>query len=149
MEQLYKFNNRDYNADGTNLRDGQFFLDVVGTWEKDFHDRYYPFCSTHLLANASSMILLKNCFDLESTEDCGMDMIDGEIDLDKNLEMEKYSKRATIYGIGSKLDEDEPLLLVRDDPLGDGMIMLKYVPDSDDDEVNPIIPVDAEKIKAR
>jgi len=126
MEQLYKFNYRDYNIDGTNLKDGQFFLDVIGMWEKDFHDQYFPFYSTHLLANASSMIQIKSCFDLGSNEDCGMD---GEYDLDTNLKLEDYSGRTTIYGIGSRLDEDEPLLLVRDDTMVVGMILLKYVPD--------------------
>ena len=148
MEQLYKFNLRDYNTDGTNLKDGQFFLDVIGTWEKDFHDRYYPFCSTHLLANASSMLLIKQSFAFNQNEDCGMDLIGGEIDLDKNLEMEKHSSRTTIYAIGSKLDEDEPVFLVRDDTMEDGMILLKYIPDSDDrEEVSPEVPVESNTVK--
>lgn len=149
MEQLYEFNSKDYNADGTNFTDGQFFLEVIGKWEKDFHDRYFPFSSTHLIANTSSMILIKSCFDLGSKEDCGMDMIDGEIDLDTNLKLEGYSERTTIYGIGSKLDEDEPLLLVRDDTMGDGMILLKYVPDNDEGGVCPEIPVETEKLRIR
>ena len=147
MEQLYKFNSRDYNAEGINLKDGQFFMDVIGGWEKDFHDRYFPYCSTHLFANVSSMILIKNCFDLESTEDCGMD---GEYDLDTNLKLEDRSKRTTIYGIGSKLDEDEPLLLVRDETMEDGVILLKYIPDDDEgEEDSPEVPVESDQLRVR
>ncbi|MEI7726892.1 MAG: hypothetical protein WCK09_17415 [Bacteroidota bacterium] len=85
---------------------------------------------------------------MEPNEDCGMDLINGEIDIPTNIKIGKYSKRQTIYAIGSKIDDDEPMFLVRDDDMVDGMVILKYVPDSnDDDEVNPINPVDAEKIK--
>ena len=73
--------------------------------------------------------------------------MDGEYDLDTNLKLEDRSERTTIYGIGSKLDEDEPLLLVRDNTMDDGMILLKYVPDSDEGEdVSPEVPVKSEKI---
>lgn len=148
MEQYYKFKKWDFNENGINLKDGSFFLEVIGAWERDFHDQYSPFFSNCLFGNASTMSLIKNCFFMEPNEDCGMDLINGEIDIPTNIKIGKYSKRQTIYAIGSKIDDDEPMFLVRDDDMVDGMVILKYVPDSnDDDEVNPINPVDAEKIK--
>jgi len=147
MEQLYKFNQKDYNADGTNLKDGQFFLEQIEKWEKDFHNRYSPFISTHLFANFSTMMLIKQCLDLGSTEDCGMD---GEFDLDINLKLEDYSERTTIFGIGSKVNEDDLLLLTRDDSMGDGTILLKYIPDSaEGDEVDTDVPVGSDKVRIK
>ena len=145
MEQHYKFNKWDYNEDGTNIKDGSFFLDVTGNWERDFHDRFYPFFSNCLVGNASTMILVKNCFITEPNEDCGMELINGDIDIETNIKIGKCSKRETIYAIGSRLDEDEPLFLVRDDDMVDGMIILKYVPDGDEDEVSPEVPVETWK----
>ena len=148
MEQLYKFNHRNYNDEGTNTTDGKFFLENIEEWEVDFHDRYSPFFSTHLFANVSTMVLIKHCLDLNQNEDCGMDLIDGEADLKINFELERHSQRPIIYGIGSKLNEDEPILLVRDDTMDDGMILLKYIPDSDDgEEVIPEIPVETDQVR--
>ena len=69
MEQHYKFKKLDYNADGTNVKDGSFFLDLIGEWEQDFHDRYSPFFSNCMFGNASTMIMVKNCFIVEPNED--------------------------------------------------------------------------------
>jgi hypothetical protein len=85
--------------------------------------------SNCLYGNFSTMQLIKHCLDLENQEDCGMELIDGEVVLDKNLEIEKHSKRQTVYAIGSKFDLDEPIFLINDDDLVDGMALLKYVPD--------------------
>ena len=73
----------------------------------------------------------------------------GDIDIETNIKIGKCSKRETIYAIGSRLDEDEPMFLVRDDTLVDGMVILKYVPDCDEDEVSPDVPVETEKIRAK
>jgi len=147
MEQHYKFNPKDYDNEGTNTHDGKFFLDLVGEWESDFHDRNQPFKATHVISSISTMNLIKLSLDCGSTEDCGMELLAGEVDLDKNLEMEKYSPRTTIFGIGSKLDEDEPLLLVRDETMADGLVILKYIPESDEDDVSPEVPVFPEYIR--
>jgi len=149
MEQHYKFNLKDYDNEGTCITDGKYFLDLVGEWERDFHDQYFPFTATHLFSSISTMNLIKLCLDCGSLEDCGMELLAGEVDLDRNLEMEKYSPRTTIYGIGSKLDEDEPLLLVRDESLVDGMVILKYIPENDEDEVSPEVPVESDLVRAR
>ena len=149
MDQHYKFNKWDYNEDGTNVKNGSFFLDVVGDWEKDFHDRYSPLFSNCLSGNASTMILVKNCFITEPNEDFGMELINGDIDIETNIKIGKCSKRQTIYAIGSRIDEDEPMFLVRDDTMVDGMVILKYIRDSDEDEISPDVPVETEKVRAR
>ena len=66
-----------------------------------------------------------------------------------NLKIEEYSKRQTTYAIGSNLDQDEPMFLVIDDSMVDGMVILKYVPDSDGSEIGPEVPVETEKLKVR
>jgi hypothetical protein len=150
MEQHYKFSNRDFDDNGTNTKDSAFFLDLVGGWEKDFHERFSPFFSNCLFGNASAMILVKKCFVAEPDEDYGMELINGEIDLEKNLTLENYSKRQTVYAIGSRFDLDEPMFLVRDDDMVDGLAILKYVPDTNDEnETTPVMPIGIEKITIR
>jgi len=148
MEQHYKFNKWDFDENGTNTKDGSFFLEVIGEWERDFHVRYSPFFSNYLFSNESTMILVKNCLVLEPNDDCGMELINGKIDLDTNLTIESHSKRQTIYAIGSKLDEDEPMFLIIEDSMVDGMIVLKYIPDRDNEDVGEEIPVPSERVKA-
>ena len=75
-----------------------------------------------------------------------MELINGDIDIETNIKIGKCSKRQTIYAIGSRLDEDEPMFLVRDDTLADGMVILKYVPDGDNEEAIPELPLGIEKI---
>ena len=148
MEQHYRFKKGDFYENGTSTKDGSFFLEVIGDWERDFHDRYFPFFSNYLFSNASTMILVKNCLVLEPNDDCGMELINGKVDLDTNLTIESHSKRQTIYAIGSRLDEDEPLFLIIDDSMVDGMVILKYIPDSDNEDVCEEVPVPSERVKA-
>lgn len=148
MEQHYKFSKWNFDENGTNTKDGTFFLEVVRGWERDFHELYSPFFSNCLVGNVSTMFLIKNCFILEPNEDYGMELINGKIDLEKNLTIENYSKRQTVYAIGSWFDLDEPMFLVRDDDMVDGMVILKYVTDADDeDELSPKMPIGMKKIK--
>ncbi|MCK9424363.1 MAG: hypothetical protein M0Q38_17400 [Bacteroidales bacterium] len=149
MEKHYKFNKWDFDENGANTKDGSFFLEVIGEWERDFHDRYYPFFSNYLFSNASTMILVKNCFILEPNEDCGMELINGNVDLDTNLKIDSHSKRHTIYAVGSRLDEDEPIYLVIDESMVDGMVILKYIPDNDNEDAGEDVPVQSERIKSK
>jgi len=151
MEQHYKFNIVEFNEEGNSTRVEECFLDLIRKWEDDFHDRYTPFFANYLFANASTMTLAYKCLVTEPNEDLGMELINEEIDLDTNLKIENYSKRCTIYALGSNHDLDEPLYFIRDESMSDGMVILKYVPDMDNDDetVGPEIPVETEKIKAR
>jgi hypothetical protein len=53
----------------------------------------------------------------ESDFDFGMELIDGEIDIDTNLAIEEFSEEKTVYAIGSQFhdDEDNPLFLIKND----------------------------------
>ena len=151
MEQHYRFNHSNYNEDGVNTKDSKLFLDLIREWEGDFHDRYSPFFSNCLFSNASSMILLKNCLVTEPNEDLGMELINGEIDIETNLKIGEYSKRQAIYALGTMNDIDEPLFLIIDDSMVDGIVILKYVPDDDDDDetISPETPFEIEKLKRK
>lgn len=50
--------------------------------------------------------------------------------------MGNYSKRKTIYAIGSEIEQnkDEPLFLVIDNEITDGKFILKYIPNSEQAE---------------
>lgn len=148
MEQYYKFKNYDFDENGINTKDGSFFLEIIGGWERDFHDRYYPFFSNYLFSNASTMILVKNCLVLEPDEDCGMELINGKVDLETNLKIESHSQRQTIYAIGSRMDIDEPMFLIIDNRMDDGKVILKYIPENENDDVNQEVPVPSERVKA-
>jgi len=149
MEQHYNFDWKDYNKDGDNIRDGKFFLEHLAEWETDFHQRFSPMYASHLLGNSSSMSLIKRCFYFRQTEDVGMELLDGEIDIEKNFAVEKHSKRTTVYAIGSTVqyNSDEPLFLVRDEEMLDGMVILKYIPENDDDEETPEVPVYSDLVR--
>jgi len=149
MEQHYKFNKWDFDDNGTNTKDGSFFLELIGEWERDFHDKYSPFFSNYLFSNASTMILVKNCLVLEPDDDCGMELINGKVDLDTNLTIDGHSKRQTIYALGSRLDEDEPMFLIIDESMIDGTVILKYIPDIDNEDVGEDIPVPSERTKVK
>ena len=147
VEQHYKFKRVEFNEHGKSIVSDEFFLDLIKKWEDDFHDRYSPFFANYLFASASTMELINNCLFTEPNEEVGMELINEEIDLDTNLKIEHYSKKSTIYALGSNHDLDEPLYFIRDDSMADGMVILKYVPEHDEDDLGPDIPVEGEKIK--
>jgi len=146
----YRFNRMEFNEEGDSIREDECFLDLIRKWEDDFNERYSPFYANHLFSNASAMILANKCLGAEPNEDLGMDLIEGEIDLDTNLQIENYSKRCTIYALGTSHDLDEPLYFIRDERMADGVVILKYIPERDDDDSDgPEIPLETEKIKAK
>lgn len=147
MQQIYNFKKADFDNNGFD-KNGKLFADIIGDWESEFHQEFSPFFANHFYANHSTMKLLQNCFVSDDNEDFGRD---GEYDLETNLKIEDFSKRQTTYALGSgiKENEDEPMFLIIDDKISDGMAILKYIPDNDDGEdENPIESIDTEmKIK--
>jgi hypothetical protein len=77
-----------------------------------------------------------------------MELIDGEIDIDTNLAIEKFSEERTVYAIGSQFhdDEDNPLFLIKNDNLSEEILVLKYVPDNGEEEDAELMPVTDEII---
>ena len=143
LEKTYSFIKEDYNQDGFNKTNGQLFLNFIAECENDFHEDLAVFIANCLFANSSTMYLMKCCYVTEEYDDFGMDLIDGEINMDVNLDIEKHSKRKTTYAIESRVkgNEGEPLFLIIDENIKDGEFILKYIPDDDEeDDVNLNVP---------
>ncbi|MEI6436616.1 MAG: hypothetical protein WCP32_17450 [Bacteroidota bacterium] len=77
-----------------------------------------------------------------------MELINGKTDFETNLKIEDHSERHTVYAIGSRFDIDEPMFLIIDDSMADGMAILKYVPDNDNEGVGEDVPISSERVKA-
>jgi len=151
IQELYNFPKTKFNNQGVNTETGQFFLELIEEFERDFHDNH-PICfANHLFANSSTMILFNQSLDVNEDENCGMDLINDEIDLDANLAIEEFSELQTIYAIGSKIkhNEDEPIFLVVNDKISDGTIVLKYIPDDDSEDIEIPEPIVQELIIER
>ena len=125
----YQYVPADYDEKGNHKHNCKLFLEQIDEWDKEFHQEYAPYYANHLFANYATMRLIDSSMDLEEEASSGMDLIDGVIDIDVNTEMEKYSEKYTIYALGSKLEgnPDEPIFLIRDESMGDGHVMLKYM----------------------
>ena len=147
MQEIYRFNINDFDETGVNKTNGEFFLELIKKWEQDFYRRFTPFKATHLFSNQNTMNLIDRCLDLKKNEKSGMDLIDGEINIDTNLKVEEYSQYHTIYAIGSEIEgnEDEPLFLVIEDKKTDGFVRLKYINENGDEDIETPILVDTRK----
>lgn len=135
-----------YNEDGFNIDSGLLFVDTVYEWEVQFHERF-PHCfANFLIANMLSMSLLDKCME-DQADKCGFELINGQVDLETWFKMDEHSEWGTIYAIGSQIKEnmDEPIFLVIDDGLTDGVFVLKYMPE-DDEEGEEVPPVPEEEI---
>jgi hypothetical protein len=148
MELIIPFRKSDYSDDGTHLLSDRFILEVQHDWEELFFNKFKPFYANALEGHPSAMLRLTRYMEAgeETDYDFGMDLIDGEIDIDTNLKIEKFSKVHTVYAIGSRFheNEDEPLLLLKNDSLKEDILVIKYVPDDDGEEnETENIPVDA------
>ena len=148
IEQTYYFNISEFNEYSNNRNSDKIFTDYFYDWEVDFYKQHKPYYANFVFANSLTMMLFRRCYE-NPVEDYGMDLIDGEIDLDTNLAIDNHSKRRTVYAYGSKLKgrTDEPVYLIIDDSIKEGSIIFKFVfeddaaDDEDDDyEVEPDIP---------
>ena len=135
-QEYYSFKKNDYDHQGFHVETEQWFMDLIGEFEQDFHNKFPTCYANHLFANHSTMNLINQAMNLADNENSGMDLIDGEVDLDANLAMEEFSDEKTVYAIGSKIEEneDEPIFLVIDDKLSNGLVLLKYIDDDESEE---------------
>jgi hypothetical protein len=152
MELIIPFRNTDYSDDGTHLASDRFIMEVQREWEELFYNKFKPFYANAIEGHPSSMLRLTRYMEAgEKTDyDFGMDLIDGEIDIDTNLKIGKFSKVHTVYAIGSQFheNEDEPLLLLKNDGLKEDILVIKYVPDNNGEEnETENIPVDSTSMK--
>jgi len=141
--EYYNFNKNKFSKDGFHIDTEQWFMDLIGEFEVDFHNKFPSCYANHLFANDSTMKILDKAMQLDDDESCGMELIDGEIDLDTNLKIENYSDIQTTYAIGSKIpeNEDEPLLLITNEKVSDGVIILKYISEEDTEETKVLDPI--------
>lgn len=147
--EIYKFQWTKYDKNGFHLDNGLFFLDTLKEWEIDFHNKH-PVCfANHVFSNSLSMLIFNKCYILDKNENCGVELIDGEIDFDTNDKIEEKGRIRNIYGVASNIEDnkDEPLWLIVDDKLMDGTMLLKYIPDDDPDETEVPIPTESDRIK--
>ena len=152
MEPTVNFKESEFSKGGTHLESNQHIIELQGIWEDEFHRRIYLNYTNLLEGHPVAMRRLTMLMDGEDTDyDFGSDLIDGEIDIDVNLEMENYSDYKTIYAIGSQFhgDEDNPLVLVKNDGVDPEVLILKYVKDDEDGEEEVALPVDAVRINER
>lgn len=141
MELIIPFRKTDYSAKGTNLKSGNNIFEDQEQWEESFREKFNPLYANVLEGHPLAMKRLTDYYDFDPSKnyDFGMELIDGEIDIDTNLEIEEFSEYETIYAIGSRilLDDEgdgEPIFLVKNDNLSEDILVLKYVPDDEDDE---------------
>lgn len=137
FQEYYKYNPKDFDRQGFNTKNNQWFMDLIGEFEHDFNDKFPTCYANHLFANHVTMEIINHAMDLANNESSGMDLFDGEVNLDANLAIEEFSYESTVYAIGSKIEEneDEPIFLVVNDKLSDGLILLRYIDDNEIDEI--------------
>jgi hypothetical protein len=137
MEIIVPFKKTDYTPSGTHIASGKFIDEMQRDWETGFYNQFKPSYANVLEGHPAAMLRLTRYWEGDEPEyDFGMEQIDGEIDIDTNLEIENFSNTQTVYAIGSQLhhDEDNPLLLVKNENLSEEILILKYI--SDDDETS-------------
>lgn len=146
MEKIFPFKKADYSADGTHISSDRYIMELQKEWEEEFHNQFNPYFANAIEAHPSAMLRLTKymAFDEEdSNMDFGMELIDGEIDIDTNLEIEKFSNSQTVYAIGSQFhdDEDNPLFLIKNEKLSENFLVLKYIADDGEDEETQNAPI--------
>ncbi|MCC6866859.1 MAG: hypothetical protein IT280_11955 [Ignavibacteria bacterium] len=149
ISQMYYFIRYDFNENGFHKNTGKLFTEYVQDCEKDFFEQNKVYTANCFYGNDSVMFLLKSCVFENDNVDYGMDLINGEFNLDVNLEMEKYSQRKTVYAlVGALAKDDDPLWLLIDDKMKDGIFVLSYEDDDEDDEIpaDTKVPVEPQYI---
>ncbi len=146
MEKIIPFKKADYSDDGTHITSDKFIMELQTEWEEAFHNQFNPYFANVIEGHPSAMLRLTKymaCDEDDSNTDFGMELIDGEIDIDTNLAIEKFGKTQTVYAIGSQLhdDEDNPLFLIKNENLSEEILVLKYIADDEDFEGSETFPV--------
>ncbi len=141
IEEVYRFDDSDYDENGFHKKTGELLIEIIKEWETDFHSKNSPCFTNYLFTNRMFMILLANCHELEEEEDFGVELINGEINMEESYKFYHNSKYLTVYAIGSCVAEnkEEPIGLIIDEEMTDGVAILKYIPDDKGDDV-PVQP---------
>lgn len=153
LELKFKYHPEEFDDEGFSLMNDSSIFDLFHEWENDFHEAYFPFVANCLFANYPSMMIIEKGLECKPDERCGMELINGKVDIDANMEMMSFSEYTTVFALASELEnhKEEPIYLVIDDNLRNDTIILKYISDVDDDDDDGDIliedgPVDLKKI---
>lgn len=145
METILPFSKTDFSHDGIHIYSDKFIMDLQREWEDSFHKQFNPYYANIIEGHPSAMLRLTKYMACgrETKSDFGMELINGEIDIDTNLNIEKYSHIRTVYAIGSQLHnvEDRPLFLIKNESLRDDILVMKYTSDDEDGSESVNIPV--------
>lgn len=147
MEILIDFKRSDFTEDGVHFYSRKFFTELLSEWEEKFHNRFKPYYANTLEGHPTAMRRLTSYVYPDSNYDFGMELIGGSIDIDENLEIEKYSKYQTVYAIGSQYLDDEPIFLVKNDSLKEDILILRYDTDDENDDESIEIPLNSISVK--
>ncbi|MEI6677376.1 MAG: hypothetical protein WCL21_02145 [Mariniphaga sp.] len=146
MELIIPFKKTNFSPDGVNLLNGKFILDIQSEWERDFHNKFNPYYANLLTGHPLAMKRLTEYLAVDrskdSNADFGMELIDGQIDIDTNLAIEKFSQTKTIYAIGSRFQaDDEPIFLIKNKHLSEEILVMSYYSDSEEEDEKESVPV--------
>lgn len=153
MEKIIPFKKTDYTNDGIHISSGKFIMALQTEWEEAFHNQFKPYYANAIEGHPSAMLRLTKymaCEDDDSNTDFGMELIDGGIDIDTNLAIEKFSDVQTVYAIGSQFhdQEDNPLFLIKNEKLSENILVLKYIRDDGEAHENENIQVIDKQVKS-
>jgi hypothetical protein len=154
IEFSYSYNANPYLKDGYNHAFNRSFLDLIEQFQRDFYERSGRFKANYLHVNYQGRYIMRKYFesagaDVEN-EVYGMDYVDDDYmrNYDLNAEMDKAGNKTLVYAISTGFDLDEPLFITIEPHLPDNILLLKYIPDSDDDEEAEALPVEGELLSS-
>ena len=105
MELIVPFNKSDFTPDGEHISSGKIIYELQKEWEESYHYKFKPFYANVIEGHPLAMQRLTVYSDMgeQTNYDFGMELIDGKIDIDTNLEIETYSE----IKLKKRLDQHE------------------------------------------
>jgi hypothetical protein len=147
LEKEYRYNRNLYQEDHSDYKNELYFLDLIKDFQIDFSEENSCISANFLYTNIEGMQLIKSCFTSDSDdlsdEIFGQDFVvdDMEKNFEINQKMDGASAKTLVYAISTEFEPDEPLCLIIDNTIAQDCLVLKYISDSDDDEVKELSPV--------
>ena len=150
IKETYYFSHQDFDSKGRRITDNLPFFRILRGFEGDFHTRHPDYYALYLFANSRTMFILSRSCNAKENMIYGMDLVEGDFDPQTNHFIEQASSKENIivYGIDSafmlpdkngipRIDEEKmiyPLTLLIDNKMKDGVLHLKYLDDSEDED---------------
>jgi hypothetical protein len=147
LEKEYRYHGNMFQEDHSDYKNELYFLDLIKDFQIDFYEENSCISANFLYTNIEGMQLIKSCFTSDgddlSDEIFGQDFVvdDMEKNFEINQKMDGASSKTLVYAISTEFEPDEPLCLIIDNTIAQDCLVLKYISDSDDDEVKELSPV--------